>query len=225
MQACFSALGDALQATCAPSAIRPALAGASAPRAAYLLLPPPSVPIRCGSATRSTLVFRLPARLSHQLARLAPPSTTGSATLSTSVNSSIHAGRRRRRHARPSGREVLEGGVSHRRRPTTSAPPSRCDACCSPRFVACRAPGCSRRRACRRRLSAPRARADARHGGRILRNRRRRRAVGARPHASGDDTFPQRGAEPVRVVRPGCAYAYDSWTDAKMLRTSGSSRS
>ena len=47
-----------------------------------------------------------------------------------------------------------------------------------------------------------------------------------RTPAAVDTNFPQRGAEPVRLVRPGwVTYAYDSWTDPKMLRTSGSSRS
>ena len=47
-----------------------------------------------------------------------------------------------------------------------------------------------------------------------------------RTPAAVDTNFPQRGAEPVRVVRPGwVTYAYDSWTDPKMLRTSDSSRS
>ena len=46
-----------------------------------------------------------------------------------------------------------------------------------------------------------------------------------RTPAAVDTNFPQRGAEPVRVVRPGwVTYAYDSWTDPKMLRTSESSR-
>ena len=47
-----------------------------------------------------------------------------------------------------------------------------------------------------------------------------------RTPAAIDTNFPQRGAEPVRVVRPGwVTYAYDSWTDPKLLRTSDSSRS
>ena len=130
--------------------------------------------LSCDSNSRALRRRPLPAR------RLYPPRSTHPSTL----------GRRRRRHARPSGRRGPRGRRQPRgdgrRRPhlrvaaTPAAHRDSSRAAARPGALGAAAP-------CRRRLSAPRARADARHGGRILRNRRRRRKlVGARPHASGD---------------------------------------